>query len=491
MPIGRAYIMHESADINAVAAINVVDVPAQPKGLRDLWYSRSGTAFRRFIAAVIYRIYRLIGEIVALVLGVGIAVLWMATSVLDRQSTDLTLLRPNIKLWFSQAFDGRDAEFGKIELTWLPASDQVVVTVEDAKRPRMINAEVKGGVLTFSEDETGKIKAGLGPPGAVGRVGPVYRSGETKNSGIGTNFMDTLQGFEFIQITDAELHILSDVSGIDLRSDVEFLRVAFSDEGDLTLAADGAFYQSSGSIPFVITSVIDQGFENIKMRLKLEGARPDEIAPKKGRFWEFRGLAAPVNLTAEVDFSRKEGLRSAEVEMDVSAGRFTLLRETEPKSYPIDRIIARAALAPGEERMDVSQLDLSSPDLSFNASGFLTELGRLSDGNANSSPLFNLSARNIRANMTPRFSAETNIKQLDLIGYADFDSRLLDIERGTIYLSESVHAFSGGMSVTKQNQIKSVKFQSTMSGKLSPEELLLLWPVETFKSSRAWQSCLG
>jgi len=211
----------------------------------------------------------------------------------------------------------------------------------------------------------------------------------------------------------------------------------------LTVAADGTCEQPSGDIPFSIASVVDQEFENIKMRLKVQGARPDKIAPKRGRFWEFQGLAAPVDLTAEVDFSRQDGLRSAEIEMEISEGRFTFLRENETKSYPIHSLIARAALAPGEERMDVSRLDFTSPNLSFKASGFLTELGLLSDGDANSSPVFNLSAQNIRMNMTPRFP-------------------------------------------TEKNQIKTVRFESTMSGTLTHEELLMLWPVNAFVGARQW-----
>ena len=507
MPIGDANIMHESSDIIAA------DAHASPKGLRDLWYSRGGTVSRRIIAAVIYRLYRLLGEVTAVVLGLTIALLWIAIPVLDKQSTDLTVLRPNIKLWFSQAFDGRDAEFGKLEVTWLPSSDQVVVRIEDAKiynesgevleqfdliqstlaldetifkRPRLIIAEVHGGVLSFLEDEEGRIIAGLGPPTKVGRVGPVYRSGETSAVTSKNDITQLLQGFEFIQISDAELYVRSEKSGIDLRSDVKSLRAAFSNDGDWTLAANGICYQVSGGAPFSLSSVVDQDFENIKMRLKVTGARPDEIAPKKGRFWEFQGLAAPVDLTAEVDFSRIEGLRSAEIEMEVSEGRFTLPREDGTKSYPINSLIARAALAPGEERMDVSQLDLSSPNLSFKSSGFLTELGMLSDGDENSSPLFDFSARNISADMTPRFSAPTQVEKLDLIGHADFDTRQVTIDRGSIRLFNSTHNFSGGISVTEQNQVKNLKFHSTMSGMLTPEELILLWPVNAFEAARQW-----
>ena len=319
--------MHETRNINAA------DAPAPPKGLRDLWYSRGGTACRRVIAAVIYRLYRLLGEAVAVVLGLGIVVLWLGTSLVSQQSTDLTVLRPNIKLWFADAFDGRDAEFGRLELAWLPESDRVVVTIEDAaikdeageilekfdliratlsfedgvlKPPRLLNAEVKGGVLSFVEYEDGRVIFGLGPPDSVGRLGPVYNSKDTTSSSSDLDIREALQSIEFIQINDATVFIRSELSGIDLKADVNSLRAAFSNEGDLTVAADGTCEQPSGDIPFSIASVVDQEFENIKMRLKVQGARPDKIAPKRGRFWEFQGLAAPVDLTAEVDFSRQD-----------------------------------------------------------------------------------------------------------------------------------------------------------------------------------------
>jgi len=222
------------------------------------------------------------------------------------------------------------------------------------------------------------------------------------------------------------------------------------------------------------------------MRIKVQGARPDVIAPKSGRFWEIQGLAAPVDLTAEVDFSRGEGLRAAEIEMRVSEGRFTFLRNNQTRSYPLNSLIARAALAPGEERMDVTQLDLDSPNLSFKASGYLTDLGMLSDGDVNSSPLFNLSAQNLRMNMTPRFSTETEISQLDLIGYADFDSRQVFINRGAMKIFDSMHDFSAGVRLNRQNQFREVNFRSSMSGTLSHEELLKLWPVEAFDGARRW-----
>jgi len=199
-----------------------------------------------------------------------------------------------------------------------------------------------------------------------------------------------------------------------------------------------------------------------------------------------QGLEASVDLMAAVDFSRQDGLRSAEVDMDVGAGRFTLLRDKEPRSFPLDSLTTRANLAPGEDRMNILQLDLNSPKAAFKASGFLTELGKLSDGDENSSPTFDLSFKNIRANLTPMLSDETNIEQLDLVGQADFDSRQLNIDTGSLAFFDSTHSFNARLAVSNTNQIKSAVWTSAMTGTLTPDQFLSLWPVNAFGGARRW-----
>ena len=501
-------------DINAAEALeSLADASNGPTDENRQGFLRlpSVPQAQSILSKIIYRIDRIFGDLIAVTLGLGIASLWIASSVLDKQSTDLTVLRPNIKIWFAEAFNGRDAEFGRLELAWRPADNTVVVTIEDAEirgrdgetlekfdlirstlepntelmsRPRLVNAQIKGGVLTYLEDAEGRIFAGLGPPKTVGRVGPVYRSGETRQSANPISSM--LQDFEFIQIEDAEIYVQNAVSGIDLKSDVEMLRANFSEDGGLILTATGTVDQTSDPMPFTLNTISDADFQNIKLRLDVKGARPDEIAPTKGRFWELQGLAAAVDLTADIDFSRQNGLQAASVDIDIGDGDFTLLRELSPRKFPLQSLIARASLAPGNERMDIEMLDLQAPDLSFKSSGFLTELGRLSDGDKNSSPIFNLSIKNIRADMRPHFPAETRIKGLNVVGQADFDSRSLSISKGTLEVFDTVHQFDGAAALQSDNAMKSVVFNSVMSGVLKPDQFISLWPLKSFEGARAW-----
>ena len=463
------------------------------------------------VSKIVYRIDRIFGDLVAITLGIGIAALWITSSVLDKQSTDLTALRPNFKIWFAEVFNGRDAEFGRLQLAWQPADDHFVVTIENAvirdadggvlerfdlvkstlelgenltSLPRLINVRIKGGVLTYSQDVDGRVIAGLGPPETVGRVGPVYRSGEAgKSAG---EIRTVLQGLEFVEIQDAEFYIRNAVSGLDLKTDIKLLNASFSPDGSLAVTGKGNVLQKTDPMPFAIDVISDSDYEMLRLRLDVEGARLDEIGPSKGRFLELQGLAAPVDLTADIDFSRAEGLRSASVAFDVAAGNFKMLRGGGSKTFPLDSLKARASLAPGNERMDVEALDLKSPNLSFESSGFLTQLGNLSDGDENSSPVFDLSFKNIRADLTPTFPTETHIKGLKITGQADVDSRKLEISRGSLEAFESIHNFNGVVILKSNNAIKSIEFKSSMSGSVKPNEFMSLWPINSFVGARGW-----
>ena len=506
--------MNISRDIDAEdAALALDQLDSEPAESREQgsFLTNVWGKVAPIISKIIYRIDRIFGDLVAISLGIGIAALWIACSVLDRQSTDLTVLRPNFKIWFAEAFNGRDAEFGRLELAWQPASNNIVVTIEDAEirgrdgdilesfelvkstlelsedfsaLPRLVNAQVKGGVLTYFENSDGQITAGLGPPETVGRVGPVYRSGQASQST--GDLSSVLQSLEFVQIQDANFYIRNEVSGLNLKSDLKLLRASFSQNGGLAITATGQVVQESNPMPFSVDVISDSHYNTVRLRLDVEAARLDEIGPKKGRFWELQGLSAPINLTADIDFSRPEGLRSASVVVDVGSGEFNLLRENSSRILPVDNLTVRASLAPGDERMDVEALNLKSPNLSFESSGFLTELGNLSDGDENSSPIFDLSLKNIRADLTPIFPTEANVKGLNITGQADADSRKLEISRGRLEIFNSIHDFDGAIRLTENNALKSLDFKSTMSGTVSPSEFLSLWPVNSFPGARGW-----
>jgi len=161
--------------------------------------------------AIVYRIFRLIGELTAIVL--GLACLWFAVlnSLMNRQSVDISGLKPNAQMWFSEAFNGSDAQIGNMNLRWLPATNNfvfeatdVVITDDEGVQIESIgrleteipmaaaskgiltpeHILIEGGTVTWLRNSNGDVVAGLGTPNTVGKLGSVWRGkAESQRSG--------------------------------------------------------------------------------------------------------------------------------------------------------------------------------------------------------------------------------------------------------------------------------------------------------------------
>lgn len=486
------------------------DINKTSKGLSDLWASRLVLRLRHVIGLIIYRIYRLLGEVTAIVLGLGIVLTYFLATALDRQSTDISILRPNLQMWFAEAFDGNRAEFGRLDIEWLPAREAFVLTAEDIlisddeglelegfellrgtftgrpealRRPELVNVEIRGGLLSYVEDAEGRITVGLGPPETVGRVGPAYRNEDTAAAPGGGVDLDA---FESLQIYNAKVFVRNDVSGIDLVSDIDRLVASFSDEGNIVYTATGRIEQTDAPAKYAISGVTDTELSAIRTTFSLTDARPNELAPTQGRFFELRGLSAPVGLSGGIEFSRQEGLQTAALNLDIDAGVLSILRGETPRELAFQSLNFEASLEPGNDRMQIDRLDLSSTGLSFAGEGFLSQLGNLNDGDINSSPEFDLSLANVQVNAQPNFVNPLNIKSLDIKGQADFDSRTIALKESRLAVYDVVYDFESQLQLTEDNQPKAVAFSLDMKGGLSPEEFMSLWPVKALDGARRW-----
>ncbi len=485
------------------------DIKPESKGLRALWASPGGSKFRRVIARICYRLYRLGGELTAIVLGLGIALSFFLASALDRQTTDVSFLQPNLQIWFAEVFNGKSADFGRLDVAWLPARDAFVMTAEDVSvldtngdvlesfellratlksdasailRPKLVSADIRGGIVSYVEDAEGEITIGLGPPENVGRLGPVYKN--TGQTALGRK-MD-IGALETISLSDVTLHYQNAISDIDIVARLDRLATSFSSDGAVVYTAAGEVAQDSKPAIFSIGGVTDVELSEIRTKFEILQARPDQIAPIQGRFWEFRGLEAPVDLKGEIDFSRTENLRSASLDLDIGAGQFRVLRNDVPQNLTLQDFRFKSNLEPGKDRMTIEALNLRSKSLSFDATGFFTELGNLNDGDINSSPVFELSMRNINMQAAPTFSKDIKIDRLDLKGEADADSRTLDIERGRLDMFDARFDFETLFQLTDTNKPAALALNAEMTGEIGIQEFVALWPVNAVGGARRW-----
>ena len=484
-------------------------IKPESKGLRDLWYSPGGTKFRKIVGRILYRLYRLGGELTAIILGLGIAISFFLASTLSRQRTDVTFLRPNLQIWFAEAFNGKAAEFERLDIAWNPARDAFILTAENVlihddngdlleqfgllqatlesdpdslHRLDLVKAEIHGGVVSYVEDEAGEITIGLGPPENLGRIGPVY-SNKSQAQFLGN--ID-LGGLETVVLRDATLNYQNAMVGMDLVAQVDAFETILSSEGKVVFTIDGELEQQDGAARFSISGLSDTSFSEVKTKFELRDVRPDQTAPLKGRFFEFRGIEAPLDLIGEIDFSQSESLRSAAIDLDIGAGKLRLLRGKSNQALDIDGFQFKADLEPGNKKMTVQRFDLLSGQLSFDATGFCTELGNLNDGDVNSSPEFDLSFENISNQAISKWNKDLNIKSLHVKGEADFDARALIIREGRLALFETIFDFDSFVKINPDNQPLDIKLNADMSGNLTPQQLLSIWPDDLVGGARRW-----
>ena len=80
---------------------------------------------------IAYRIFRWVGELTAIVLGLACVWFTVINSLMIQQSVDISGLKPNAQMWFSEAFNGSDAQIGNMKLQWIPASNNFLFEATD------------------------------------------------------------------------------------------------------------------------------------------------------------------------------------------------------------------------------------------------------------------------------------------------------------------------------------------------------------------------
>jgi len=126
-----------------------------------------------------------------------------------------------------------------------------------------------------------------------------------------------------------------------------------------------------------------------------------------------------------VTVDRFQGLSLADLDIDVGQGSFKFGQfQTE-----FDAANLVAVLSAESQDMDIISIGLKSDKLSFSGGGALTELGAMTDGNINSSPVFDLVFENVLVDRTPTLLAPLKLPTLKMSGRLDLDGRELNFDR--------------------------------------------------------------
>lgn len=458
---------------------------------------------------VCYRVWRLFAEFGAVAMGVVIAWLYGLSFLLTQQSVDISGANNNVGLFFADVVAGTGVDIPDMKLDWYPATDDIVFTgrnilIKDSQGtpiqslselksffslnevrkgrtiPRKINLD--GGVVTWVEDEDGRIKAGLGTPETLGRLGPVWEG----QRAVGTESGELdFNGVTSVEVTNASAYYINKHN--DLSLSLQNVSLSFDRQKDdvkFKLNADLLDELSAENRPLALQVDTDPDFEHFEVSFNAEAVRPSVFGPKKGRYTDLNRIDAPVSLGGDFVFSRTIGLTSASVDLHVQAGEIHYLNDAKP--FAFSDFKAAASLDAGDSIMSVEKFDLNSDLLIFTGRGEISDLGAISDGNINSSPLFELNFNQIRIDPTPIFEAPIRLKAVGLIGRLDIDSRTVSID--DYIIDRSTHSISGKIfaSQNSEGKLSAIKADGELNGILLPSELLEIWPVKFADGARRW-----
>jgi len=486
----------------------------QSKGLLSHPFIRTSLNIAKRLAK---KLFAYSGDAFAAICGLVIAWLYAVSWLLTQQSVDVSRFKPDVERWFSQAFDGNNADIDTLSLRWLPASDSVVFEVQDitvrgdnsqliqnfdtiktafplgtvvGARPVPSAIDIQGGSLSLVEDENGQVIAGLGTPETVGRLGPVFRGalpkftqgtdGEKPNANL--DFQQALADFKSLNVEDTKLYFMSEKKGMNVVLDLDFFDVSQTDDlFDFELG--GTIRQERANAQLNMSLKTDVNFSRFEGRVVSENIRPNEIAPRKGRFKDISRLNAPISFDIESVFSQKDGLQASNITLNIADGQLTGF--AAPLAFQSAKF--KATLEPGQQRMKINEIALNSPKFRFTGIGDLTELGALSDGDVNSSPVFDVSLKDVAIDAVPTFTQPLAFNTVRAFGQIDFDARRLSLPNLSIGLDGygfdlAVDAIQNAQS----GKIDDLRVSGNMTGQMGPQEVLALWPPAAADGARRW-----
>lgn len=451
-----------------------------------------------------YRVFRLSGELIAIALGLMIFWFYALNVLLTQQSVDISGFKPNAQMWFSEAFNGSDAEIGDMQLTWLPASNNIIFDATDVVITDKNGLEIEtiphlqtemplsgaaigsliperliieGGSVTWLRTNNGNIIAGLGTPDTVGKLGPVWRG--NRKSGQVTR--PDVSGIKIVTVTQATAYIIDDSDGLELtltNTDIDFTSAAEA----ITVDMRSDLRKGDASIPLIFKMTASPDIKSYAVDVQATGLNPSVISPKRGRFGGLKTLNTSIDFKASATVDADKGLETANIDLRAGKGR-TMIGQI-PADFDEGRF--KATLTADSQIMDIEDIALRSSKFGFSGKGTLSELGALTDGNINSSPLFDLKLDDVTINQTPRFESPIYLKGLETRGRVDVDSRRLDLENLEADFGPYQIAMRGSAEQLPDGEWDKVVLSGETRGTLSEKDLLAMWPVQFADGARRW-----
>ena len=468
------------------------------------------TTLGNFFKTVIYRLYRLTGELCAIVLGLAFVWLCGVNMLIAQRVADVSFLESDAARLFAGAFDGKSADVGQMTLAWEAADNTLIfrardisvntksgdplnalsyveteLALRDVARGKIdpIRVVVDGGELSFVRDEVGNFVAGLGTPDTVGEFGPVWR-GE-KNDGDNDLSIGRIKSLE---IRNAKVYVRD--AGSDYKAqlrDTE-MSVAFVpdaiifDIAALLLKETEDSASIAASAPLNFAGRVSPDLRNIDINFDSDDFNPSKLLPRLDELDVLLGLNAPLDLKVNAVAARGDGLQKLNADIDV--GRGTLLRNGT--SYSFGSARAKTGYDPSAETLKVSDINLSSDLLSLRGRANISNLGAIADGLFSKDTKFEGDFDRLSWDGEAISIEPITLTELTFSGQLERDRNRVVMDTLSADFGDFRPQLSTSLTRDGQGKLLAASIVGRIDGTVSRDQLLAIWPKNKIVGARNW-----
>lgn len=446
-------------------------------------------------------------ELLTLIL--GLIFLWFNAIFffLKAESVELSFLKPNAAMWFTQKFEGQEADVRSVRIDYRKGKGALAfiandVSVESKTRDgisiahmeaefdlyalvfgRFIPQDVKvdGGSVTVKRSENGDIAIGLGTPESLGRLGPdilVKANPDAARSYRNLKW----RRVENANLSGADVFLIDEKEGLEwtlTNVDVDYANASDVIEGRLQTRL-----QSQGmTTPVSVGFVSNPDFSDWSAKIDVAGVNLSKLTGGAGRLEALSALDASLDASVDIAVSRETGL--SRLDMNVVTGEGIWQSAAGPIAFRPGKL--RAEYDADQNRVTINELRVDTQWLKLTGSGVVSPSSSRQPLTLGVPLRFNLDLTNLFIDRGETFEAPMEMPAADLTGVIDLEARQLDVDELSLDFGEYAANFSGQVTAKDDKfALKSMDVTGSAKGAMTPQTVLFHWPKALAAGPRSW-----
>ena len=424
-----------------------------------------------------------LGEAVAIAMGLAAAWCLALAALVERGGADVTALVPSVEEGIARAFEGAGAEVGSLRLVVVPEEDRATLLGSDIvvrgdagelDRLERLRADVRlsslsggavellaldvvGGTLSVVRGESGEVVAGLGPPDALGTLGPTVEIGGEGAGGA----------LPLTSVRGATVHLVDRRDGVDWVLRDTAARASRRAGGETRARVVGRLESGGVSAPLTVGYAELDGVSTLSV-----AAGTDDLsafAAERGPLSQLARLRMPVK-RLRAERVAEGGAASLEFELEAGPG------EVATPAVEVESLTASGSYSGNVLRLDAVTLETGVVSFAGQAEVTL----RRGDALERVEAELDLSQFAARVGALPVDELKLDTPELKVV----WEPGRVSLPRFDVGLAGA--RFRGSAAAELGAGLESLELAVDADGSLAPATLLSLWPEDFVGGARRW-----